>query len=195
MSIEPRPRDNANPAFWLAPMVSTVPLVPFFSLPLSPLFLGKLMGDTANPFLQPQGPWLAAAAVIFDGSHLAYLVAAFIYLLLFGSGRIQRDFRNAAGKPSLMRVLILFGLAGVSASQFVHCVQNFREPALRAFAASWLSPLFGCLCGLISGACFAFFANRQFSPGARAFVYSLPATIVVACGGILFWSSKVMPVH
>jgi hypothetical protein len=193
--METHPRDNANPAFWLAPFVSTVPLIPFFSLPSSPLYLGRLMGDTTNPFLQPLGPWLAAAAVIFVGSLLAYLVAVFIYLTLFGSGRIHRDFFNAAGKLSLMRVLILFGLAGVSASQFVHWVQDFREPALREFAASWLSPLFGCLCGLISGACFAFFANRQFSPGARALVYSLPVTIVVACGGILFWSSKVMPVR
>jgi hypothetical protein len=106
------------------------------------------MGDpTTDPFLQPQlGPWLAAAAVIFDGSLLAYLVAVFIYLPLFGSGQIHRDLFSADGKLSLMRVLILFALASVSASQFVHWVQNFREPALREFADSWLFPLFGCLC-------------------------------------------------
>jgi hypothetical protein len=197
LPIETHLPNNANLAFWLAPIVSTIPLIPFFSLPSSPLFLGRLMGDsTTNPFLQPQlGPWLAAAAVVFDGSVLAYLVAVFIYLPLLGSGRIHWDFFNAAGKLSLKRVLILFSLAGVSASQFVHWAQDFREPALREFAVSWLSPLFGCLCGLISGACFAFVANRRFSPGARVLVYSMPVTIVVACGGILFWSSKVMPVH
>jgi hypothetical protein len=196
MPGQTHPCNNPYSAFWLAPMVSTIPLIPFFSLPSSPLFRGRLMGGATNPFLQPQwGPWLAAAAVIFDGSLLAYFVAVFIYPLLFGSGRIHRDLLNAAGKLSLMRVLMLFSLAGVSASQLVHWVQNFREPALRAFAASWQAPLFGCLCGLISGACFAFFANRQFSPGARALVYSLPVTIVVACGGILIWSSKVMPVR
>jgi hypothetical protein len=196
MPGETQPRDNANPAFWLAPIVSTIPLIPFFSLPSSPLFLGRLMGDTTNPFLQPLlGPWLAAAAVIFDGSLLAYLIAVFIYLTLFVSGRIHRDFFNATGKLSLVRVLILFSLAGVSASQFIHWIEDFREPALREFAVSWLSPLFGCLGGLISGACFGFFANRQFSPRARALVYSLPVAIVVACGGILFWSSKVIRVR
>jgi hypothetical protein len=193
MRTEPRPADNVNPAFWLAPLVSTVPLIPFFSLPSSPLFLGNLMGTltTTHPFLRPRsGPWLAAVAVIFDGTLLAYFVAVFIYLLLFGSRRIQRDFFNATGKLSLVRVLILFGLAGISASQFVHWVQDFREPALREFAVSWLSPLFGCLCGLISGACFALFANRQFSATARTLVYSLPVTVVAATGSVLFWSSK-----
>ena len=148
------------------------------------------MGAATNPFLWPQlGPWLAAMAVVFDGTLLAYFVAALLYLPLFGSGGRRRV------RSSSMRVLILFALAGIFASQFVHWVQNFREPALREFAVSWLAPLFGCLCGLVSGACFAFFANRQFSTMARILVYSLPVSVVATCGGTLFWSSKVMRVH
>ena len=41
---------NEKLAFWLAPLLSTIPLIPFFSLPSSPLYLGKLMGDPAHPF-------------------------------------------------------------------------------------------------------------------------------------------------
>jgi hypothetical protein len=42
---------NEKLAFWLAPLLSTIPQIPLFSLPLSPLYLGKLMGDPAHPFL------------------------------------------------------------------------------------------------------------------------------------------------
>jgi hypothetical protein len=38
---------------WPGMTVSTVSLPPFFSLPSSPLFLGKLMGDPTHPFLSP----------------------------------------------------------------------------------------------------------------------------------------------
>jgi len=190
------PRENEKLAFWLAPLAATLPLIPFFSLPSSPLFLGKLMGDTINPFLSPGvGPWLAAMAVVFDGTLLAYFTAVFVYLPLFRSGRIDRGICSATGKLSWMRALIPFALAGIAASQLVHWVQDFREPALREFAISWLSPTFGCLCGLVSGACFAFLAKRRFSPIARVLVYSLPLTVVGVCGSTLFWSSKVLRVH
>jgi hypothetical protein len=172
--------DNENFAFWLAPLASTIPLIPFFSLTSSPLFLGKLMGDAAHPFLWPQlGPCLAAMAVIFNGTLLAYFVAVPVLLLL-----------KAAGKMSMMRVLIFFGLAGVLASQFVRLAQAFQQPGLREFAISWLSPLFGCLCGLASGVCFALIVNRRFSLAARVLGYSLPIAIIVACGSALVWSAK-----
>ena len=178
-------RNNDGPAFWLAPLVSTIPLIPFFSLPSSPLFLGKLMGDPTHPFLWPQlGPWLAAMAVVFDGTLLAYFVAVPVYLFL-----------KAAGTMSVVRLLVLFSLAGVLASQLVHVTQGFRQPGLREFAVSWLSPLFGCICGLVSGACFALFANRRFSVTARIVVYSLPVAILVACGSTLVWSAKVSKIH
>ncbi|MGA3043462.1 MAG: hypothetical protein ABSF54_22020 [Bryobacteraceae bacterium] len=174
---------NENPAFWLAPLASTIPLIPFFSLPSSPLFLGKLMGDPAHPFPWPHlGPWLAAMAVVFDGTLLAYFVAVPLYLLL-----------RSAGTPSVIRLLVAFALAGVMASQLVHVAEGLRQPGLREFAVSWLSPLFGCLCGLFSGACFALFRNRRFRPAARALVYSLPAAVLVTCGGVLVWSAKLAP--
>ncbi len=184
MAVESLRRDGINPAFWLAPLASSIPLIPFFSLPWSPLFLGRI--DIGGPFHQTTlGPWLAAAAVLFDGTILAYVMAAFLYLILFGSGLYRREFPNE--QLSTVGVLTIFGVAGMAGSQFVRLVQNFRQPGLREFAVSWQSPLLGCVCGLVSGACFAFFSRRQFSPAERAFVYGLPVGVVVACGSFLVW--------
>jgi hypothetical protein len=180
---------NEKLAFWLAPLLSTIPLIPFFSLPSSPLYLGKLMGDPTHPFLWPRlGPWLAAMAVIFDGTLLGYFVALLmavpVYVLFRTTGRL-----------SVIRVLILFSLTGVLASQFVHVVQGFRQPGLREFAGSWLSPIFGCICGLLSGACFVISANRRFSLAGKALVYPLPVAVLVVCASTLVWSARVWRIH
>jgi hypothetical protein len=173
-------RDSRTPAFWLAPLLATLPLLPFFSLRVSPLFLGKLAGDPADPFLRAgAGPWLAAAAVIFDGTLLAYFVAVPLYLLMKDSAKLRA-----------FRVLAAFAVAGILASQMVHLLQDFRQPGLREFAVSWLSPLFGCLCGLVSGAAFLFLARRRFPAVARVLAYSLPPAMVVGCGWVLVWSSR-----
>jgi hypothetical protein len=182
-------RDNEAPALWLAPLAATLPLIPLFSLPSSPLFLGKLMGNPMHPFLWPRlGPWLAAMAVVFDGTLLGYftlLLVALPFYLVF----------KTSGKASAFRVLILFTLAGACASQFVAAVQGFRQPLLRDFAVSWLSPLIGCLCGLVAGTSFALFANRRLSRSARGLVYSLPVAMIIACGSALVWSAKVWRAH
>jgi hypothetical protein len=60
----------------------------------------------------------------------------------------------------------------------------------RAFAESWVSPLFGCLCGLAAAGCYAVLVNRRFPPGARALLYLLPAAVVLACGGTLMYSAR-----
>jgi hypothetical protein len=183
--MERRADDNKNLAFWLAPLVSTVPLIPFFSLPSSPLFLGKLMGDPAHPFLWPHlGPWLAAMAVVFDGTLLAYFMAVPLYLCLKAMSRVY-----------MVRVLALFALSGALASQLVHVMEHFRQPGLREFAVSWLSPFFGCLCGLLSGTFFALFADRRLSLVPRFLVYALPVAVLVACGSMLVWSSLVWRIH
>jgi hypothetical protein len=140
-----------NLAFWVAPLASAVPLILFFGLPSSALFVGKLMGDPSHPFLRPQsGPWLAAMAVAFDATVLAYVMAIPVYLLL-----------RAAGRMSPSHVPVVFALAGVAASQLVRATEHFRQPALHAFAASWLSPLFGTVCGLAAGLCFTVIAKRH----------------------------------
>jgi hypothetical protein len=180
---------NQRLAFWLAPLLSTAPLIPFFSLPSSPFFLGRLMDDPTHPFLWPGfGPWLAAMAVIFDGTLLGYfallLAAVPLYQLLKMTGRL-----------SVMRVLLVFSLSGVLASQFVHLMQHFHQPTLRAFADSWLPALFGCMAGLLSGASFAVSANRRFSPAGRALAYSLPPAVLVACGGAVVWSASVWKIR
>jgi hypothetical protein len=174
---------NRNLAFWLAPLASTIPLILFFGLRVSPWYIGKLMGEPAHPFLWPGlGPWLGSAGVVFDGMLLAYLMAVPVYLMMSVRGGIGR-------------VLIAFCLAGTLASQLVHGVQEFRQPGLREFATSWLSPLFGCLCGLAAGACFALLAKRRFSPAARVLLYCMPVAILVACGGSLMWSARLLRAH
>jgi hypothetical protein len=175
-------RSDDNAAFWLAPLAATLPLIPFFSLPASPLFLGRLAaGDPVNPFLWATwGPWLAALAVIFDGTLLAYFMAVPIYLVL-----------GAGERLSTPRVLLLFSAAGVVASQLVRVLQGFRQPLLRDFAVSWLSPLFGCLCGLAAGTCFVLLARRRFPVAGRALAYSLPVAVVMVSGSLLMWSAQV----
>ena len=180
---------NEKLAFWLVPLLSTIPLIPFCSLPASPLYLGKLMGDPTHPFLWPHlGPWLAAMAVAFDGTLLGYFVALVIAVPVY-------FLFKTTGQLSVIRVLIFFSVAGVLASQFVHMAQGFRQPGLREFANSWLSPLFGFLCGLVSGACFAISANRRFSLAGKALVYSLPVAALVICGSTLVWSARVWRIH
>ncbi len=174
-------RENENLAFWLSPLAAALPLIPYFALPSSPLFLGELMGEPGHPFLWPElGPWLAAMAVVFDATLLAYFVAVPLCFLL-----------KAHGRASTMQVLLAFAVAGILASQLVHVSQGFRQPALREFAVSWLSPLFGCACGLASGSFFLMLANRRFPAAARAIAAALPVAILLACGSTLVWSANV----
>ena len=176
---------NEKLAFWLAPLLSTVPLIPFFSLPASPLYLGKLMGDPTHPLLWPRlGPWLAAIAVVFDGTLLGYFVVLLLAVPVYLLFKTTRPL-------SVIRVLILFSLVGVLGSQLVHVVQGFRQPGLREFAESWLSPLFGGVCGLLAGGCFAICANRRFSLVGKALAYSLPVAVLVVCATTLVWSARV----
>jgi hypothetical protein len=52
MAMETHAGYKVNPAYQVAPLVSSIPLIPFFSLPSSPLFLGRPgMGDAENPLL------------------------------------------------------------------------------------------------------------------------------------------------
>jgi hypothetical protein len=174
-------RENENLAFWLSPLAAALPLIPFFAFPSSPLFLGKLMGESGHPFLWPQlGPWLAAIAVVFDATLLAYFMAVPLWFLV-----------KALDRLSVMRMLLVFALAGILASQLVHVAQGFRQPALREFAVSWLSPLFGCACGLVSGAFFLMLANRRFPAAARAIAAALPVAVLLVCGSTLVWSANV----
>jgi hypothetical protein len=158
---------NEALALWLAPLVSTFPLVPLFSIPSSRLFLGRLMDDPAHPANQA---WVAAAAVLFDGSLMAYFFALLLVLPVYLAWR-------RAGSVPVMRVLILFSFAGICASQLVHLVQTFRQPDLAAFASSWLSPVIGCACGLVAGAFFWWFAKRSWS----RVLYALPPAVLVGC--------------
>jgi hypothetical protein len=181
--MDRRTPGNRNLAFWLAPMASTIPLILFFGLRVSPWYIGKLMGEPAHPFPWLRlGPWLGTAGVVFDGMLLAYFMAVPVYLTVFRTGR---------NRPTLLA----FCLAGILASQLVHGVQHFRQPGLREFATSWLSPFFGCLCGLAAGACFVLLARRRFSPVARVLLYAMPVAILLACGGSLLWSARLLRAH
>jgi hypothetical protein len=101
-----------------------------------------------------------------DGILLAYLMALPLYFVLRTGGKLP---------------VVAFGMAGVLASQVVHALQNFRQPALREFAISGWSPLFGLACGLSAGACFVLLRNRRFP----RLAYGLPAAVVTLCGCLL----------
>ena len=177
--------ENDALALWLAAPVSTIPLIPLFSMPSSPLFLGRLMGEAGHPFLWPRlGPWLSAMGVLFDGTLLAYTMLLLIVVPVYLGFR-------ASGKRSVARLVIAFSLAGVIASQVVHVLQGFRQPALRTFAVSWLSLVLGCLCGLAAGLFFVLFAQKQRSIPGRAALYPLPIAVLVACAAVLVWSARV----
>ena len=120
-------------ALWLAPFVSTLPLIPFFAIRFSPLFLGALEVGPNHPTTWPWfGPLLSAMGVIFDetilGSVAEIVVALPIYLLL-----------RKLGKLSLIRIVLVGIITAIAASQFVAVVQHFKRPGLRDFATSWLS--------------------------------------------------------
>jgi hypothetical protein len=54
---------NERVGFWMAPLAAAVALVPFFSLPASPWFLGKLTAEAPMSL-----PAMAAMGVILDGT-------------------------------------------------------------------------------------------------------------------------------
>ena len=56
--------ENEILALWLAPIVATLPLIPFFSLRFSPLFLGTLMADRGPTTWPWIGPVFSAAGVV-----------------------------------------------------------------------------------------------------------------------------------
>src|SRR5215813_9698216 len=64
--------ENEILSLWLAPIVATLPLIPFFTLRFSPLFLGALMADRGPTTWPWIGPVVSAAGVVFDGTILGY---------------------------------------------------------------------------------------------------------------------------
>ena len=121
-------------AFALAPLFSVLPLLPWFCIPRSPLFLGKLVPEIDLNI------GVALFAVVFDGTILAYVVEVLfalpVYLLLRKRGWSKR------------RLYLLGCVSGIAGSIIVMVLQNFRQAALREFAMSSLSPLFGIACGV-----------------------------------------------
>jgi hypothetical protein len=155
-------------AFWLTPLAAAVPLVPLFSIPASPWFLGRLMGDPAHPMALPgTGPWLSAMGVVFDATILGYVM---IYAMAFP---IYRLFKAHA--------MILFCATGLLASQVVHFLQHFHQAGLREFADGWMSPLFGCVCGAAAGLFFAYCSRHRIPQPVRAILYPLPAAVLLIC--------------
>jgi hypothetical protein len=164
---------NERLGFWMAPLAAAAALVPFFSLPASPWFLGRLTGEPAMAW-----PAAAAMGVILDATILGYVMTYTMTLpIYFGL--------KAKTRMSLARVMLLFCLTGIAGSQVVHALQNFRQPALRAFASGWLPPVFGCLCGAVAGLTFLLFRKVRIPETAQPFVYAAPAFTVILCGFLL----------
>lgn len=179
----PKKRDDSvnHLAFWLAPMTASLPLIPAFSFRPSPLFLGTLMADPNHPFLWPWlGPCIVAVAIFFDATLLAYVFSGPLYFLVLRGNR----------KLPTLQVLIFFSLTGILAALVVHEAATFRQPGLQHFALSWLSPVLGCLCGLVAGTAYIWLAKRDVSSALRPIAYSLPVVILAGCGLILIWSAS-----
>jgi hypothetical protein len=177
-------QENERLAFWLTPLAAVVPLIPFFSIPASPWFLGRLMADPTGPMSWPGvGPWLAAVGVVFNGTILGYVVTYAVVLPIYF---LLKD----GMKMSLPRLMVLFCLAGVFASQVVHLLQNFRQAPLREFAEGWVSPLFGCLCGAVAGLFFAM-GRRWRTPGLwRGVIYTVPVATLAICAFVMVQSAR-----
>jgi hypothetical protein len=182
--------ENEILALWLAPLVSTLPLIPFFSFRFSPLFLGALMADASHPTNWPWlGPLIAATGVIFDGTILGgvaeLLIALPIYLVLRKFGWLSRP-----------KVVALGVLAAIGASQFVAFTQRsspFQQSALTQFAVSSLSPALACLSGGTAGLCVAYLTSRRtkLREPLSFFGFLLPIVSLMICVLTLTSSSQV----
>jgi hypothetical protein len=116
--------------------------------------------------------------VLFDGTILGYVMT---YVLAVPIYFLVKEHTQM----SVARVMILFCLTGVAASQVVHGLQNFRQPGLREFASGWMSPVFGCLCGAAAGLFFAACRKYSLPERVRPFFYALPAFTLILCGFLL----------
>ena len=176
-------------AFWLTPLAATTPLVPVFSIRSSPLFLGTLMGDPTHPTNWPLwGPLLSAMGVVFNGTLLGYaaelcLVLPF-YLLLRYRGRVSAD-----------RMIVVYVIVGIAASQAVHMLQRFQQPGLRAFADSWFAVAMGGACGLAGGLFFVATASAEISTPRRIVSLIAPIALLAICAGTIIWSSNLWRAH
>lgn len=135
-------------AFWSVPLAGSLFLIPWFAVPLSPLFLGRLVpGENI-------GVGLSAVVVLLNGSILGYSV-----IILF-SLPVYVVIRNLIG-ITLQRMYLLAGVSGILASFVVRSLHNFKQPLLRSFADSIISPLIGLFCGLGAGILFSYIAARS----------------------------------
>jgi hypothetical protein len=188
--MEKRLRENETLALWLAPVVSTIPLIPFLSIRSSPYFLGTLMDDPTHPMTwQWWGPLLSAMGVVFDGTILGYLTGT---LLAVPVWLVLREHN----KLSMLRVSLLFALAGLIASQVAHLMgQGFRQPDLRNFAGSWLSAVLGILCGFTAGAFAVSFATIRLPGRIRLVICVVPVVVLVICGATMVGAASVWRAH
>jgi hypothetical protein len=182
--------ENEVLALWLAPIVSTLPLIPFFSFRFSPLFLGTLMADPTHPTAWPWvGPVISAMGVMFDGTLLGYgilITALPIYLILRKLGRL-----------STLPIVLLGALAGIAASQFVAHVQHFKQPGLSEFASSWFSPALGCLSGGTAGLFVAYLSNyrRALRETGLFIAFLLPIGSEMVCAFVIALSAQAWRAH
>ena len=167
-------------ALWLAPVVSTLPLIPFFAVRLSPFYLGTLMGEASQSGSRMDlsaawtGPVLSGIAVLFDGTIFGYILLVLLAFPLYFS-------LQELGGLSARSLLIAFAMVGVAGSQFAHMLTNFREPGLREFANGPWSPLLGLMCGLVAGAFVICFPRLRIPRASRQAVALGPVFVMAFC--------------
>src|SRR5580692_7757039 len=112
---------NEAAALWLAPLVATIPLIPFLSIPSSPFFLGRFMDDPTHPMNWPHaGPLISALALIVCAG--ADILASQIARMIVQGFRQAdlRAFANSGTSP------ILGCLCGLAAGGFIAYFANRR---------------------------------------------------------------------
>jgi len=181
--------ENELLALWLAPIVSTLPLIPFFTLRFSPLFLGTLMADRGPTTWPWIGPVVSAAGVVFDGTILGYaalfVVGLPVYLIL-----------RKLNHLSPVHIVLLGAIAGIIASQFVaYVVQHrgpFKQPGLTEFALSWSSFLLGGLSGGVAGWFVAHLSGyrKQFETTRVFLAFLLPIGAEILCAFVIVASAQ-----
>jgi hypothetical protein len=178
-------------ALWLAPLISTLPLIPIFSIRSSPLFLGALEVAPNHPTTWPWfGPVISAMGIIFDGTILGgvaeIVIALPVYLVLRWFGKLSES-----------RIVLLGIITAILASQFVGAAQNFKQPGLREFATSWLSPALACLSGAAAGLFVAYLRNSRIRLRESLLEcgFLLPIASLVACAFTLGLSANIWRAH
>jgi hypothetical protein len=129
-------------AFVVAPLACPLPLLPVFAAPRSPLSILRFFPDNvSHPAPVALGGVVLIALIFGYAMEVVLGVPLFFLYRYLGVLRARLCIVSAAG-------------IGMVTPQVVNCLQNFQQPELREWVASfWIFPI-GAAAGLVSGLLF-----------------------------------------